>query len=292
MKNSSVHVGQVGNLRPIGNRPVKSILARVTQSLLPLCFIAQFLHAETPLEHGKRIVNDCLDALGGDRYLHMENREQSGRAYSFYREKLNGLSIAKFYTRYYGNVTDTAHELAQRERENFGKKEDYGFLFGENEAWDLTFRGARPLPTDRFARYKETTIRDIFYILRVRFHEPGLTFESRGADVLQNAPVEIVDVTDADNRVTTVYFHQLTKLPLRQVFYRRDPATKYKDEEITLFSKYRDVGNGVQWPFAIERERNGEKVFEIFADSVTINSSKTPDSLFALPSSIKLLKPE
>ena len=83
---------------------------------------------------------------------------------------------------------------------------------------------------------------------------------------------------------------QLTKLPLRQVFYRRDPVTKYKDEEITLFSKYRDVGNGVQWPFAIERERNGEKVFEIFSDSVTINSPKVPDSLFALPSSIKILK--
>ena len=279
---STVHVGQVDNLRPIGNRPVKRILV--------LCLILQTLHAETPLERGKRIVNECLDALGGDRFRNVETREQSGRAYSFYREQLTGLSIAKIYTHYYNNVTDTAHELAQRERQNFGKKEDFGNLFGENEAWDLTFRGARPLPLDRFARYKESTLRDIFYILRVRFHEPGLTFESRGAEVLQNAPVEIVDVTDADNRVTTVYFHQLTKLPLRQVFYRRDPATKYKDEEITLFSKYRDTGNGAQWPFAIERERNGEKVFEIFSETVTVNSSKIPDSLFALPSSIKILK--
>ena len=66
-----------------------------------LFLLLQSLNAETPLERGKRIVNESLDALGGDRYLHMENREQSGRAYSFYREKLNGLSIAKFYTRYY-----------------------------------------------------------------------------------------------------------------------------------------------------------------------------------------------
>ncbi len=281
------------NIGPIANRPqVTNLPHKCLQAFLFVLLIFQDLHAETALERGKRLVDECLDALGGDRYLHMESREQSGRAYSFYREKLTGLSIAKIYTRYYSNVKDTAHELAQRERENFGKKEDFGVLFGENEAWDITFRGARPLPADRFARYKETTIRDIFYILRVRFHEPGLTFESRGADVLQNAPVEIVDVTDADNRVTTVYFHQLTKLPVRQLFYRRDPATKFKDEEITLFSKYRDVGNGVQWPFAIERERNGEKVFEIFADSVTINNSKIADNLFVLPSSIKLLKPE
>jgi hypothetical protein len=78
---------------------------------------------------------------------------------------------------------------------------------------------------------------------------------------------------------------------VREVFYRRNAVTKDKDEEITVFSKYRDV-DGVQWPFAIERERNGEKIFEIFADSVKIDNSKVQDSLFELPSSIKLLKPE
>ena len=250
------------------------------------------LHAETSQEKGKRIVNECLDALGGDRYLKMENREEAGRAYSFYRERLSGLSIAKIYTRYYPGVRDTAHELAQRERENFGKKEDFGVLFTDKEAWDVTYRGARPLATDRFARYQETTLRDIFYILRVRFHEPGMIFESRGSDVIENSPVEIVDLTDADNRTTTVYFHQITKLPVRQVFYRRNEVTKEKDEELTRYSKYRDAGGGVQWPFAIERSRNGEKIYEIFSESVKVDNPKEPESLYSLPSTIKLMKPE
>lgn len=251
-----------------------------------LCFL---LHAETPLERGKRVVKECLDALGGDRFTNMQTREVSGRAYSFYREKLSGLSLATIYTRY-TSATDTAHELAVRERENFGKKQDYGVLFTEKMAYDITFRGARPLPDDRFDRYKATTLRDIFYILRVRMKEP-LIFESRGADVLLNAPVEIVDITDADNRTTTVYFHQVTKLPVRQVFYRRNAVTRDKDEEITVFSKYRDVG-GIQWPFAIERERNGEKILEIYADTVKFDASKVQDNLFDLPSNIKLLKPD
>jgi hypothetical protein len=250
---------------------------------------AVVLHAETSLERGKRIVNECLQALGGDRYLKMENREESGRAYSFYRDQLTGLSIAKIHTRYYP-VQDAAHELAVRERENFGKKEDFGVLFTEKEAWDVTFRGARPLAADRFARYKETTLRDVFYILRVRFHEKGLIFESRGSDVIENSPVEIVDITDSDNRTTTVYFHQITKLPVRQVFYRRDEVTKDRDEEVTRYSKYRDVGGSVQWPFAIERDRNSEKIFQIFSDSVQVNNPKEPESLYSLPSTIKLLK--
>ena len=103
--------------------------------------------------------------------------------------------------------------------------------------------------------------------------------------------MEIVDLTDADNRTTTVYFHQITKLPVRQVFYRRDPVTKDRNEEVTHFTKYRDV-DGIQWPFAIERDRNGEKIYEIFSDSVPVNDNKLKDDLFVLPSSIKMLKPE
>jgi hypothetical protein len=148
------------------------------------------------------------------------------------------------------------------------------------------------LPADRFVRYKETTLRDIFYILRVRLHEPGWVIESKGADVIENRAVEIVDLTDADNVTTTAYFDQITKLPVRQVFFRRDPITKDKNEEVTHFTKYRDTGDGVQWPFAIERDRNGEKIYEIFSTSVDVNDNKAGNDLFVLPNAIKLLKPE
>ncbi|HLG95696.1 MAG TPA: hypothetical protein VKX49_05225 [Bryobacteraceae bacterium] len=249
------------------------------------------LPGENAQDRGKKIINDCLQAMGGDRFTGMQNRIESGRAYSFYNQNLSGLSIATIYTRYDSGINDTAHELAQHERENFGKKQDYGVLFGANDAWDITYRGARPLAADTYTRYKETTLRDIFYILRVRLHEPGMIFESRGADVLQNVPVDIVDITDADNRTTTVYIHQITKLPVREVFYRRDPITKDRIEEVTVFTKYREV-DGIQWPFTIERERNGEKIYQMFSDAVEVNNPKATDTLFALPSNIKMLKPQ
>jgi hypothetical protein len=253
---------------------------------------ALLLRAETPEQRGKRVVDECLSALGGDRYLNMQNRVETGRAYSFYRDKLTGLSIATIYTRYDSGVTDTAHNLAQHERDNYGKKQDYGTLFTDKDAWDVTYRGARPLPDERFQRYKETTLHDVFYILRVRLHEAGWIMESKGADVIENRPVEIVDLIDAGNLSTMVYFDQITKLPLRQVFFRRDPVTKDKNEEVTHFTKFRDAGNGVQWPFAIERDRNGEKIYEIFSNSVEVNDKKATADLFMLPSTIKLLKPE
>ncbi len=247
------------------------------------------LQAETNLERGRRVIDECISALGGETFLHMTDRVERGRAYSFYREQISGRSITTIYTHYLSGVTDTANTLAVVEREFFGKNLDSSVLFTPDQAWELTYRGARPLTTERFARYKETTLRDVFYILRVRLHEPGMILESRGADVLDNRPVEIVDITDAQNRTTTVYFDQIDKWPLHQVFYRRDPVTKERDEETTTYTKYRDIG-GVKWPFDMHRERNGDKIYEMFSDEGKLNETVKSD-LFVLPSGLKMLKP-
>lgn len=262
-----------------------------TAACLVVASIVLPLQAETNLERGKRVVQEALQALGGDRFLSLQSRYAEGRAYSFYREQVSGLSVAHIHTRYLANVKDTANTLAIEERQFYGKKQEASVLFQQKEGYDITFRGARPLKGDQFARYKESTLRGVLYILRIRFREPGMIFESRGADVLLNRPVEIVDITDAQDRTTTVYFDQTNKWPLKQVFIRRDPVTKERDEEDTLFSKYRDIGGGIMWPLDIHRERNGDKVYEIFCDRAEANKGNE-DKFFQLPGAIKLLKPE
>ena len=46
----------------------------------------------------------------------------------------------------------------------------------------------------------------------------------------------------------------------------------------------------MQWPFDVHRERNGEKIYEMFSESGEANLKKISDDLFVLPSTIKLLK--
>jgi hypothetical protein len=256
--------------------------------VLVCCAALVGARAETNLERGKRVVDQVVAALGGDNFLHMQDRVESGRAYSFYREQLNGLSIAKIYTRYL--IRPEPPEpgfLGVRERQAFGKKEDSAVLFVEGQGYDVTFRGARPLSEEVLQRFKESTLRNVFYILRQRLGEPGLILESRGRDVVENQPVDIVDITDGDNRTITVYFNQITHLPAKQLTYRQDPKSKDRIEEVTRFSKYREVG-GVQWPYDIQRERDGEKIYQMYSDKVEINQDLT-DNLFTLPSNIKVL---
>ncbi len=263
--------------------------------ILLILMCSTVVWGQTSLERGKRIAMDALAALGGDRFLAMQDRVETGRVYSFYREELSGLSQAAIYTQYLPAAGATPNSLAVRERESFGKMAREGFkevsavLFSENQGHEITFRGARPIPDDSLERYRLSTLHNVFYIFRIRLNEPGMTFESKGLDVWMNQPVEIVDIVDASNDAVTVYFHQSTKMPVRQVFYRRDPKTNVRIEEVTEYGKFRDVGNGVQWPFTIQRTRDGEKIFEMYSDTVEINQ-KLSDSLFVLPTGIKVLK--
>ena len=255
--------------------------------LLACCTLAASA-AETAAERGKRVVDEALRALGGDAFLHMQDRVESGRGYGFYREQLSGLAIVKIYTRYLAPVPG---QIAIRERDAQGKKEDSVVLFTENGAWEMSFRGARPVTALRYANYKDSTLRNIFYILRQRLDEPGLAFYSQGMDMYENRPVEIVDITDAANLTVTVYFDQLTKLPTRQAFKRRNPEYKDFDTEVAVFSNFRDVGGGVRWPCATRRERNGEKILEVYSDSIEINHG-LKDDLFSLPGNLKILPQE
>src|SRR4051812_33886912 len=96
--------------------------------------------AENAHERGKRVVNEALQAVGGKAFLAMEDRIETGRAYSFFRQELQGLDLAKIYTRY---LTPVPGKPSVRERQNFGKDESTGVLFNDDGGWEITYRGAR-----------------------------------------------------------------------------------------------------------------------------------------------------
>lgn len=256
-------------------------LARLAASFMVLALLSAAAFAQAGKtasdKRARKVIDEAVAALGGDKFLTIEDRVESGRAYSFYRDELSGLSIAKIYTRYLTvTPSKSGEDLGLRERQAFGKDQDTATVFREDEAVNINWRGAKPVPKEQFARYKDSTLRNIFYILRQRLNEPGLNFESRGLEVMDYQPTEVVDIIDSENRVTTVYFHQSTKLPVAQKYSSRDPQTKERNDEVTRFGRYRDNG-GIQWPQQITRERNGEKIFQIFSESVTFNQDLTDD---------------
>src|ERR1017187_2712774 len=150
---------------------------------LSLALAGGALAAETAHERGQRVVNEALQAVGGKAYLAMEDRVESGRAYSFYRQQLEGLSLAKIYTRY---VTPVPGKPSVRERQSFGKDESSGVLFNQEGAWEINFHGARLLEPKRIENWRDGTLRNVFYILRQRLDEPRMDFSRSGGGRLGN----------------------------------------------------------------------------------------------------------
>lgn len=280
--------------RPSRNRlqPTQHYYRDCMRLALAVVLCGAALFGQSRQERGKQIIDDALNAVGGPSFLAMQDRVESGRAYSFYREELSGLSVATIYVRYLNPAERrTPDQLLVRERQAFGKDEKSGaVLFTDDKGYQITFRGARPMPQEQIDRYKDTTLHNFLYILRERLNEPGMIFEYQGSDIVDNVPADKVDITDADNRTVTVFVHHLTRLPLRQTYYRRDPKTGYRNEEVTIFGKFRDVGGGVMWPFSVQRLRNGERIYQMYADAVQVNQNLNSE-LFVLPAEMKILKP-
>ena len=244
-------------------------------------------------QRGRKVVESALDALGGPKFLTMTDRVEVGRLYSFYHQKVSGATKATLYTRYLPRPEGVKSGFfGQRERQSYSDKkghEDHAVVFNELEAFNINFRGATPIDKPLYDRYRDSTLRNIFYILRQRRNEPGMIFEWRETTTLDNLPVDVVDITDTDNRVVKVFFNMSTHMPVRQIYTRRDLESKESIEEVSLFSKYRDAGGGVMWPYNIVRHRSGEKIFELFSESVKINQP-LKDDLFSLPSGMKVIK--
>jgi len=240
-------------------------------------------------QRGRQIIDDAIQALGGDNFLALKTKVERGRMYSFYRGKLSGLVRATIYTKYLiAPDPPDINELYLRERQAFGKK--WSVVFNEVDGWEVTYRGAKPLKKETIEQHRDRRQRDILYILLRRLNEKGLIIEYRTSDVIDNKPVLAVDITDADNRLVTVYFHYSTKLPVREFYQWRD-ASRRRHDELIIYDNFRDVGGGVKLPYILRRDHDGEKVFSMFAEKVEINVPLS-ESDVSLPADIKILERE
>jgi hypothetical protein len=103
--------------------------------------------------------------------------------------------------------------------------------------------------------------------------------------------VEKVRVYDNVDRDITLYLSADTGLPVLQRYMRFDPMYKEKIEELTRFAKYYDSGNGVMWPHSVSRDHDGERVYQMFSESVKTGNN-FEGSLFTLPRDMKMLPKE
>ena len=248
-----------------------AVIGLLAASLATLVLSAQAQNPEVLLPEqsaakAKELLQQTITALGGSAYLNVHDADCAARLSLFgHSGELTGY--------------DTIHDLAKfpdKERTEYGKKENQVEVFNGNQGWVLDKGGVTDAPAAAVDDFQEGLKKDIDNLLRYRLKEEGMIFRYGGSDIVDLKQVDWVEIVDRDRRTFRLALDRSRHLPIRIVVITRNPMTRERTEEVDYFSNYYPE-DGVQTPFQVTRERNGLKVYQVFYSACRYNTNLSDD---------------
>jgi hypothetical protein len=216
----------------------------------------------------RALLDQMIQALGGQAYLNLQDISQEGRTYSFYHGQPNsyGIQFWRFY------------KFPDKDRVELTKKRDVVYLYNGDKGYEITYKGIRPQEEKDLADFLRRRQYALDWVLRHWLNEPGVALFYDGSAVAADKPAEKVSILNARNQGVTIDIDSNTHLPLKKSFTWRDPTDKERNVEDEVYDNYRPV-QGVMTPFSITRFYNGDMSSQRFLTSVGYNQGLS-DALF------------
>ena len=208
----------------------------------------------------KAVIDQGIQALGGQTYLTIRDREQQGRGYSFHHGRPNGG----------GAVFWSFSEFPDKERVELTKERDIAELYVGNKGYEITYKGPHPIEPKDLDDYLRRRRFSLDTVLRTWVNDPGVVLLFEGPAVAAQHPAAQVTLINLQNESVTLYFDADTHLPVKKSFSWRDPVDKQKNLEEEVYENYRQV-SGVMAPYNLTRYFNGDMASQRFLNAVTIN---------------------
>jgi len=213
----------------------------------------------------KDIIDQGIQALGGQTYLTIRDREQQGRTYGFHHGTPTG-GGAQFWS---------FSQFPDKERVELTKERDIAQLFVGDKAWEITYKGPHPLEQKDLDDYLRRRRYSLDRILRTWLNDPGVVMLFEGNAIAAQHPALQVTLVNAQNESVSLYFDVDSHLPIKKSFEWRDPVDKQKNLEEEIYENYRPV-SGIMAPYNVTRYFNGDMSNQRFLNSVTINQGLDP----------------
>ena len=208
----------------------------------------------------KATIEQAIQALGGQTYLALRDREQQGRGYSFHHGRPNGS----------GGVFWSFTEFPDKERVELTKERDIAELYVGNKAWEITFKGPHPIEQKDLDDYLRRRRFSLDTVLRTWVNDPSVVLLFEGFAIAAQHPATQITLINSQNESVTLYFDSDTHLPVKKSFSWRDPTDRQKNVEEEVYENYRQV-SGVMAPYNLTRYFNGDMTSQRFLNSVTVN---------------------
>jgi hypothetical protein len=216
----------------------------------------------------KALIQQMIEALGGQAYMNIRDISQEGRTYSLHHGEAEGAGI--LFWRFY--------KYPDEERVELTKKRDVIEIFRGNEGFETTYKGTRQQDPKVLTDYIRRRHYALDQVLREWLNEPGIALFYEGSTVAAQKETQQVTIMNSRNEGVTLYIDSNSHLPVKKTFSWRDPTDKERNIEDEVYDNYRDV-DGIMTPYSVTRLYNGEMSNQRFLHSVAYNKGVN-DSLF------------
>jgi len=235
--------------------------------------------AQENVQKARALLDQTIQALGGQAYLGIQDRSEEGRTYSFFHGQSNsaGLQFWRF------------SKFPDKDRIELTKKRDVAYVYNGNNGYEITYKGTVAMDAADLNDYQRRRAFSLDWVLRKWLHEPGVALFYEGATVAEQKPAEQVTLMNSRNQGVTLYVDPNSHLPIKKMFSWRDPKDKQRNVEEEVYDSYRKI-QGVVTPFSVTRYYNGDMANQRFLTTVTYNRGLS-DSLFAAGTSYEPKQP-
>ena len=208
----------------------------------------------------RALIEQAIQALGGQAFLNIHDMEQEGRTYSFFhgRPTSNGVLFWRFV------------EYPDKERIEVTKERDVAYLYVGNKGYELTYKGPRPVEQKDLDDYLRRRRLSLGTMLRVWINDPKVALFYDGTALAGNLPAEQVTLINGKDEAVKLFFDVDTHLPIKKSYSWRDPVDRERNLEEEIYDNYRLV-QGVMTPWGFTRYFNGDMQSEHFVNAVHYN---------------------
>ena len=213
----------------------------------------------------RALIDQAIQALGGQAYLTIRDREMQGRSYSFHHGRpSNG-----------GVIFWGFSEYPDKERIELTKERDVTELYVGDKGYELTYKGVHPSEKQDLEDYLRRRRFSLDNMLRNWVNDPGVVLLFEGFAIAAQHPSQQVTLINAQDESVTLYFDNDSHLPVKKTFKWRDPVDRQNNLEEEVYENYRAV-SGIMAPYNVTRFFNGDMASQRFLNSVTINQGLDP----------------
>jgi hypothetical protein len=236
---------------------------------------------QTPEQRGRKLLDEMVEALGGDAWLHRRNLQERGHLARFFRGAPTG-SIVDFNAVHQfpadthpegeriGFITDKSMILP-------GKKIDIVQIWTGGNGYEITYKGKNSLPRDQVEDYYRRRDHSIEAIIRVWLKTPDVMVLAEGNTMVERRLADKVTILSANNDAVTLELDAASHLPLRRKFEWRNDTFKDYDEDAEEYDDYHTI-QGLPTPFTLTRYHNGDMASQTFVLKVEYDVELQPDA--------------